>query len=72
MLLWGYVFEQYLKKSCLAEHWVNNLIKPILFIVFYVHAQCHGEFRLHLYACKQMLLCFFCTGHWNYTKDGVA
>ena len=57
------------KESQLAEHWVNNLIKPIL---LYVRAEREGEFALHLYACKQMLPFFFAAGHWNYARDGVA
>ena len=43
------------KKRCLEEHWVNNLIKPILFLILYVRAEREGEFGLNSYPCKQML-----------------
>ena len=52
-------------KSCLAEHWVNNLIKPILLMMVYVRAEREGEFALHLDVCKKMLPYFFTAGHWN-------
>ena len=59
-------------KSCLAEHWVKNLIKPLLLMMLYVRAEREGEFALHLDVCKKMLPYFFAVGHWNYARDGVA
>ena len=50
--------DQFLKevasKSVLAKHWVNNVIKPV-FLMLYICTDQEGEFRLHLYACKQMM-----------------
>ena len=83
-LLRGYIenFESYnelttflnhtASKSCLAEHWVKNLIKPVLLMMLYVRAEREGEFGLHLFVCKEMLPYFFAAGHWNYARDGVA
>ena len=59
-------------KSRLAQHWVDNFIKPMFLIMLYIRAEREGEFALHLYACKQMLPYFFAAGHWNYARDGVA
>ena len=41
--------------SRLAEHWINNLIKPVLIIMMYVRAEHEGELALHLHACELML-----------------
>ena len=59
-------------KSLLAEHWVKNLIKPVLLMMLYVRAEREGEFALHYYACKEMLPYFFAASHWNYARDGVT
>ena len=68
--------DQFLKevasKSVLAEHWVNNLIKPVFLMMLYFRAEREGEFRLHLYACKQMIPCFFAAGHVNYARYGLC
>ena len=56
----------------LAEHWVNNLIKPIFLIMMFVRVECEEEFGLHLYACKKMLPYFFSAGHRNYARDGLV
>ena len=59
-------------KSNLAEHWVCNLIKPVLLMMLYVRAEREGEFALHLDACKRMLPYFLAASHWNYARDGIA
>ena len=60
------------ERSRLAEHWIKNLINPVLLMMLYTRAEREGEFALHLYACREMLPYFFAAGHWNYARDGVA
>lgn len=55
-----------------AEHWVKNLIKPVVLILLYVRAERERQFALHLYACKEMPPYFPAAGHWNYARDGVT
>ena len=57
--------------SILAEHWINNLIKPVLIMMLYVRAE-RGDFPLHLYACKQMIPYFFPAGHVNYARYSIC
>lgn len=64
--------EELCKKSVLAEHWINNLVRPVLLVMMYIQAERNGKFDLHLHACKQMLPFFFAAGHWNYARDGVV
>ena len=59
-------------KSNLAEHWVCNLIKPVLLMMLYVRAEREGELALHLDVCKRMLPYFLAASHWNYARDGTA
>ena len=42
-------------QSLLAEHWIKNLIHPVLIMIIYVGAEREGDFALHYYACKKML-----------------
>ena len=59
-------------KSNLVEHWVRNLIKPVLLMMLYVRAEREGAFPLHLDVCKRMLSYFFAASHWNYTRNDIA
>ena len=54
-------FEYISSRNVLAEHWVKNLIKPVLLMMLYIRAERIGEFSLHLYACKEMIPYFFCS-----------
>ena len=47
----------------LPEHWIKNLIYPVLSMTMYVHAEREDEFGLHLYACKSMMPYFFSAGY---------
>ena len=60
------------QKSNLAQHWVRDLIKPVLLMMLYVRGEIEGEFALHLDACKMMLPHFFAASHWNYDRDRIA
>ena len=64
--------EELSAKSILAEHWIKNLIHPVILAMMFIQAERNGRFDLHLYACKEMLPYFFAAGHWNYARDGVA
>ena len=59
-------------QSVLAEHWVNNLIKPVLIMMLYVRAEREADFSLHLYACKEMIPYFFAAGHVNYARYSIC
>ena len=66
-------FSQLCKTSFIAEHWIKNFIKPLLLMLLYVRAKREGEFRLHLYVCKQMMpYFFFAEGHFNYVRYGLC
>ena len=58
-------------RSRLAEHWINNLIKPVLIMMMYVRAEHEGEFALHLHAGELMMPNYFAASHWNYARDGL-
>ena len=60
------------RKSVTAEHWINNLIQPVMLMMMYCRAEREGDFALHLYACANMIPYFFSAGHWNYARDGIA
>ena len=60
------------QKSMIAEHWINNLIRPVLLMMLFVRAEREGEFPLHLYACHQMIPYFFAAGHINYARYGLC
>ena len=65
-------FEYISSRNVLAEHWVKNLIKPVLLMMLYIRAERIGEFSLHLYACKEMIPYFFAAAHWNYARDSIC
>ena len=65
-------FSQLCKTSVLAEHCIENFIKPLFLIILYVRAKREGEFGLHLYVCKQMMPYFFAAGHFNYARYGLC
>ena len=52
----------------LAEHWIKNLVTPVLLMMMYIRAEREGEFLLHLYVCKKI----FVAGHWTYVRDGIV
>ena len=37
--------------------------------MIYFCVEREGEFGLHLYVCKEIILYFFAGGHWNYARD---
>ena len=64
--------EYLAQKSMIAEHWINNLIRTVFLMILFVRAEREGEFRLHLYACPQMITYFFAAGHVNYARYGLC
>ena len=64
--------EDLIGKSMIAEHWINNLIRPVFLMMMFVRAEREGEFPLHLYACHQMIPYFFAAGHNNYARYGLC
>ena len=49
-------------KSKLAEHWVNNLVFPVLIMMLFVRAERESNFLLRLYAYNQMMPYFYAAG----------
>ena len=45
------------EESVLSEHWVKNLVQPVLLRLLYI------SYSLLLYACKKMILYLFAAGH---------
>ena len=66
------IMEFLAQNSMIAEHWINNLIRPVLLMMLFVRAEREGEFPLHLYACHQMIPYFFAAGHINYARYGLC
>ena len=64
--------EDLIGKSMIAEHWINNLIRPVFLMMMFVRAEREGEFPSHLYACHQMIPYFFAAGHINYARYGLC
>ena len=64
---------EYLAQKCMiAEHWINNLIRPVFLMMLFVRTEREGEFPLHLYACCQMIIYFFAAGHVNHARYGLC
>ena len=66
------VLESLSQKSNLAEHWIENLIKPVLLMMMFVKAEREGDFTLHLLCCKMMMPYFFAAKHVNYARYGIC
>ena len=49
----------------------HNFIKPVLLMMLYIRAEREADWRLHLYAVKEMLPYFFAVEHHNYTRYGT-
>ena len=51
-------FDLFLKRiseeNVLSEHWIENLVQPVLLMLLYMRAERKGELSLHLLACKTM------------------
>ena len=66
------VLESLSQKSNLVEHWIENLIKPVLLMMMFVKAEREGDFTLHLLCCKMMIPYFFAAKHDNYARYGIV
>ena len=55
-------------QSRTAKLWVDNLIKPVLLMMFFVRAEREADWPLHLWAVAQMLPYFFASSHCNYAR----
>ena len=51
-------FDLFLKRmseeNVLSEHWIENLVQPVLLMLLWIRAERKGELSLHLLACKTM------------------
>ena len=41
------------QENILPQHWVENLIRPVLLMMRFKRAERKGEFPLHFHACKK-------------------
>ena len=64
--------ESISQKINLAEHWIENLIKPVLLMMMFVKAKRECDFTLHLLCCKMMMPYFFAAKHVNYARYGIC
>ena len=60
--------EQRYEKSKTCKLWVENLIKPVFLMMFFVRAEREAEWPLHLFAVKEMIPYFFAAGHHHYAR----
>ena len=58
------------KRSAIAKHWIDSLIKPIFICLLFARADREGEWLLHLKSVKEMLSYFYAAGHHNYARYG--
>ena len=56
------------KKSKTAKLWVQNLFRPVFYIMMFIQAEREGDWLLHLSFVSTMLLYFFVAGHHNYAR----
>ena len=54
-----------------SKLWVNNLIRPVLYMMLYVRAEREGDWMLHIHAVTKMVPYFFAAGHPNYSRYGL-
>ena len=64
------ILEDLKNKNCPVEQCIRNLICLNSWI--FVCVEREGEFRLHLYFCKETIPYFFAGGHWNYAGDSIV
>ena len=58
-------------QSRTSKLWVNNLIRPVLYMMLYVRAEREGDWLLHIYSVTRMVPYFFAAGHPNYARYGL-
>ena len=59
------------KQSPTSILWVDNLIRPVFYKIFFVHAEREGDWPLHLYVVSKIILYSFPAGHQNYARYGL-
>ena len=59
-------------QSVLSEHWVKNLVKPVLLMLLYVREEREGEFSLHLYSCNKMMAYFLAARYVIFLRYGFC
>ena len=56
------------QKNKTSKIWVDNLIRPVLYMMMFIRAEREGDWPLHLHAVSKMLPYFFAAGHQNYAR----
>ena len=51
------------QKSKTAKLWVDNLVKPMFYVMMFIRAEREGDWPLHLHVVSKMLRYFFAAGH---------
>ena len=59
------------EQSPTSKLWVDNLIRPVLYMMLFVRAEREGDWPLHLYVVSKMMSYFFAAGHQNYAPYGL-
>ena len=58
-------------QSRTSKLWVNNLIKPVPYMMLFMRAEREGDWSLHLHVVSKMIPYFFTAGHHNYARYGL-
>ena len=59
------------EESPTSKLWVDNLIRPVFYMMLFVRAEREGDWPLHLYVISKMTPYFFAAGHQNYARYGL-
>ena len=59
------------KQSPTSILWVDNLIRPVFYKIFFVHVEREGDWPLHVYVVSKIILYSFPAGHQNYARYGL-
>ena len=55
-------------QSQTTKLWVENLIKPVFIMMAFIRAEREGDWPLHLWVVKAMMVYFYASGHFNYAR----
>ena len=68
-------FHEYLDalatRSRTARVWIDCMVRPVLMMMKFIHAERDSDWPLHLQAGKEMFPIMFAAGHQNYARYGL-
>ena len=59
------------EQSPKSKLWVDNLTRPVFYMMFFVRGEREGDWPLHLYLISKMILYLYAAGHQNYAHYGM-